>query len=235
MMMINSLENDRGWTQLAAAINARHDKSRGESVFEILKAAISDGLLQPGERLREDELATRLNVSRTPVREALNRLVERKLVEPAGGRGLVIRRLSYSEAFELYAMREIIEGAATQLAALNATPAEVELLNTLNASFAEKGLCAHEYAKRNKRFHDAIADAARNRYLYDPMQFIQESLILLGSTTFTVADRQNNAVEEHQRMIDAISNKDPELAEEAARQHIRAAFAVRLQILNNAP
>lgn len=232
MTITHSAENDREWTELAATFKAGYDKSLGETVFEILKAAMSEGLLQPGERLREDDLANRLNVSRTPIREALNRLVERKLVEPAGGRGLIIRRLSYSEAVELYAMREIIEGAATRLAAQNATPAEVELLKTLNASFAEKGLSAREYAKRNKRFHDAIADAARNRYLYDPLQFIQESLILLGSTTFTVANRQHNAVEEHQKMIDAIVKKDPERAEEAARLHIRAAFAVRLQIIN---
>lgn len=224
--------DDLEWGELAKAVKASHDKSLGETVFEILKAAMDEGLLQPGERLREDELASRLNVSRTPIREALNRLVERKLVEPAGGRGLIIRKLSYSEAVELYAMREIIEGAATRLAALNATPAEVDLLNSLNRSFGEKALSAREYAKRNKRFHDAIADAARNRYLYDPLQFIQESLILLGSTTFTVSDRQEMAIKEHQEMIDAIANKDPERAEEAARLHIRAAFAVRLQIMN---
>lgn len=233
MKTIDSAENEREWVELATAFKAGHDKSLGETVFEILKAAMSEGLLQPGERLRENELADRLNVSRTPIREALNRLVERKLVEPAGGRGLIIRRLTYSEAVELYAMREIIEGAATRLAALNATPAEIELLKALNASFAEKGLCAREYAKRNKRFHDAIADAARNRYLYDPLQFIQESLILLGSTTFTVTNRQSNAVEEHQKMIEAIVEKDPERAEEATRHHIRAAFTVRLQIFNS--
>src|SRR3712207_6471716 len=86
--------------------------SLSEAVFRSLREALRAGLYRPGDRLREEEVAQRLKVSRTPVREALGRLMTKGFVEPAGGRGLVVRRLDPAEVLELYAMREILEGAA---------------------------------------------------------------------------------------------------------------------------
>ena len=89
----------------------------GEAVFRSLCEALQAGSYRAGDRLREEEVAQRLKVSRTPVREALGRLAARCFVEPAGGRGLIVRNLDISEVLELYAMREIMEGAAARLAA----------------------------------------------------------------------------------------------------------------------
>jgi len=232
-MEVKVANDEQKWVRLMEAVKADNDKSLGEAVFNALKEAMSEGILQPGDRLREDELANRLNVSRTPIREALSRLVERKLVEPAGGRGLIIRRLSHLEAVDLYAIREIMEGAAARLAAQNATKAEIDLLYSLNEAFSEAGLTSAEYAKRNKRFHHAIGEAAHNQYLNNHLRYLQESLILLGSTTFQVADRARSASDEHKKIVDAIAAKNPEEAEKTARFHIRAAFSVRLKLLNS--
>ena len=93
----------------------------GDAVFHALRQGLREGLFQPGERLREEEIAEAFSVSRTPVRDALRRLLERRLLEVSGGRGLMVRRLDRSEVFELYQMREILEGTAARLAASSAT------------------------------------------------------------------------------------------------------------------
>src|SRR3569623_2493667 len=100
--------------------------ARGEAVFRSRCEALQAGSYRAGDRLREEEGAQRRKVSRTPVREALGRLAARGIVEPAGGRGLIVRNLDISEVLELYAMREIMEGAAARQAAEPDYAAEVD-------------------------------------------------------------------------------------------------------------
>src|SRR6478609_1746586 len=138
----------------------------GEAVFRSLCEALQAGSYRAGDRLREEEVAQRLKVSRTPVREALGRLAARGFVEPAAGRGLIVRNLDVSEVLELYAMREIMEGAAARLAAEHASATEVDALRDIEQAFVEASEAdAVEMARLNRTFHEAICRAARNRYL----------------------------------------------------------------------
>src|SRR3569623_2097487 len=109
----------------------------GEAVFRSLCEALQAGNYRAGDRLREDAAALRLMACRTPVREALGRLAARGFVEPAGGRGLIVRNLDISEVHELYALREIMEGAAARLAAAHASAPEVEALRDIEQAFVE--------------------------------------------------------------------------------------------------
>src|SRR4249920_540024 len=104
-----------------------HPRSRADFVYESLRDAISDGRIAAGERVREEEVARNLGVSRTPVREALQRLQQRGLLEIGAGRGLLVASLSQQQVIELYAMRQILEGSAARFAATHATPAEIAL------------------------------------------------------------------------------------------------------------
>src|SRR3954464_13472158 len=106
-------------------------RSRGDFVYESLRDAISDGRIAGGERVREEEVARNLGVSRTPVREALQRLQQRGVLVLGAGRGLVVPRLSQQQVIELYAMREILEGSAARFAALHASAAEIAILYDL--------------------------------------------------------------------------------------------------------
>ena len=99
------------------------DRSNGASAYERLLKAIEDGDLQPGSRLREAELADRFAISRTPIREALSRLESRGLVTHEPHRGATVTRLGYAQVTELYDLREVLEGMAARLAAVNATDA----------------------------------------------------------------------------------------------------------------
>ena len=92
-------------------------RSRADFVYENLRDAISDGRIAGGERVREEEVARNLGVSRTPVREALQRLQQRGLLSFGPTRGLVVAQLSHQQVVELYAMREILEGSAARFAA----------------------------------------------------------------------------------------------------------------------
>lgn len=203
----------------------------GEAVFRSLCDALQAGTYRAGDRLREEEVARRLRVSRTPVREAFGRLAARGFVEPAGGRGLIVRSLDIGEVLELYAMREILEGAAARLAAEHASKPEIEALRDLDAAFDAHDADPAAMARLNRAFHEAIVRAARNRYLDTALGELQDWISLLGATTFTVTDRPLSSRKEHQGIVNAIAAHDPEKAEKLARAHIREALRCRLKLL----
>lgn len=206
----------------------RDNMPLGETVFQALCRALREGIYRPGDRLREDEIARSLNVSRTPVREAFGRLLARRLVEPLGARGLVVRSLDQSEVLELYAIREILEGAAARLAAQYASLPEIDAMHDQHASLCAAVGDAAELARINRLFHSTIIRASRNRYLDHALQEMQDSIALLGTTTFSAVGRPKLAIPEHAEIIEAIQARDPDRAEQAARAHIRAALRARL-------
>ncbi|MGY3346754.1 MULTISPECIES: GntR family transcriptional regulator [unclassified Bradyrhizobium] len=204
----------------------------GEAVFRSLCEALQAGSYRAGDRLREEEVAQRLKVSRTPVREALGRLAARGFVAPAAGRGLIVRNLDISEVLELYAMREIMEGASARLAAEHASAPEIDALRDIEQALVEASETgAAEMAKLNRAFHEAICRAARNRYLDNASRELQDWIALLGPTTFTVTGRPSTSHGEHQAIIEAIAARDGDKAEQLARAHIREALRCRLKLL----
>ncbi|PVE23007.1 GntR family transcriptional regulator [Microvirga sp. KLBC 81] len=213
------------------------DRSNGlplsEAVFRSLCQALRVGLYRPGDRLREEDVAQRLKVSRTPVREAFGRLMAKGLVEPAGGRGLIVRSLGITEVLELYAMREILEGAAARLAAQHASQLEIEALLDLENAFEARASDPAEMARLNRALHEAIFRAARNRYLDSALQELQDGIALLGVTTFSITGRPSTAAKEHRALIEAIAARDADRAERLARLHIGEALRSRLKLLQD--
>ncbi|MBD1547007.1 GntR family transcriptional regulator [Roseibium aggregatum] len=208
----------------------RGDSSRGSKVYQALLERIRNGTLPPGSRMREDEIASLLGVSRTPVREALARLQARGLVESARG-GWTIVELTRSQVMELYAMRGVLEGAAARFAAENASSSEIAGLKHVAEMFARSESDASERARVNMIFHEAIYEAAHNTYLIRMLQDLNDSLALLSDTTFTVEGRVEGAEVEHGLILAAIEARSPDAAEQAARAHIRHALEARLTLL----
>ncbi|MEY3553701.1 MAG: hypothetical protein RL735_2049 [Pseudomonadota bacterium] len=202
----------------------------GEAVYRALREALRSGVYRPGDRLREEEVANRLNVSRTPVREAFGRLVSKGLVVPGQGRGLIVRRLDQAEVVELYAMREILEAAAARLAARHASEPEIDALRDIEKDF-EAARDAAEMARLNRIFHESIFAASRNRYLDSALQELQDAIALLGSTTFTVDGRPSPAAAEHRALIEAMAARDGDKADALARAHIHEALRARLKLM----
>src|SRR4051794_14226197 len=209
--------------------SASQPRSRADFVYESLRDAISDGRIVGGERVREEEVARNLGVSRTPVREALQRLQQRGILVLGPGRGLLVAQLGHEQVVELYAMREILEGSAARFAAMNASLAEIATLYQL-----QEGLRTAEgddmlHITLNRRFHQAIYEAAHNRYLTQTLESLNDSFALLRSSTFRLPDRRRNSDDERHRIIAAIEKRDPDLAEKEAREHILQSQRTRFE------
>ncbi|MEM9714943.1 MAG: GntR family transcriptional regulator [Pseudomonadota bacterium] len=207
-------------------------KSSGEAAYDALLLAISDGRLMPGDRIREVEVSNLLNLSRTPIREALRRLESEGIVEHRARIGAVVRKLSHGEIVELYEMRVVLEKTAAEMAAKHASEAEIDTLADLNADIAAHRGDPVAAASINQEFHKALYRACRNRFLLDAAKALNNSLILLGITTFTDEERIDVVVDQHQAVIDALRARDPDRAGEAAEAHLQTSLRKRLKVIN---
>jgi DNA-binding GntR family transcriptional regulator len=207
------------------------DLSQGETAFAKLMTAIEEGVYQPGDRLREIEIANRLALSRTPVREALRRLEVEKIVEHRPRIGAVIRKLDQTEVVQLYEMRLVLERTAAEMAAKHASPAEVEQMTALNAEIAAAVTDPAQAAAINQKFHQAIYLAARNQFLLDSARAMNNALLLLGPTTLVDAPRIKTVVNQHALIILSIEQGDAEAAGAAAEAHLQTSLRYRLQVM----
>ncbi len=213
----------------------RRGVSRGDQAYQFIVDGIQSGRLAPGTRLREIELAELTGLSRTPVREALSRLQLEGLVTLDAARGLIVTELDYSMTSELYAMREVLEGTAARLAARHASDVEIDFLREITTRDALLS-SAESLASNNRLFHETLYRCAHNRYLVKTLNTLQESMALLGRTTLASPGRADTSRIEHEAIVEALSRRDPDAAERAARAHIVAAYRIRLeQLFDSAP
>ena len=204
--------------------------SRSQEIYETLIENLRSGTYKPGDRVRAEDVAKSFDVSRTPVREALSRLLERGLLEMTPT-GLAVTRLQRQSVLELYAMREILEGAAARYAAQHASQSDIFAMRRIAEAFAVPSEDAARVAQLNRALHDAIAEAAHNRYLLSMLHGMHGTVMVLPSTTFASAGRQEAAVNEHGVILDAIERRDPDEADRLAREHIRHARDARLGMM----
>lgn len=207
------------------------DLSQGGVAFAKLMQALEAGIYQPGDRLRETEIAERLALSRTPVREAFRRLEAENIIEHRPRVGAVIRTLGQPELVELYEMRLVLERSAAEMAAKHAASAEVDAMAGLNDAIAATGDDGSGAAAINQKFHRAIYLAARNRFLLDAARAMNNALLLLGPTTLVDADRIAVVVRQHGQIIDAIGAGDIDGAGAAAEAHLQTSLRYRLRIM----
>lgn len=201
---------------------------QGQGAYRRLLDEIRDGALAPGARLRETELAERLGISRTPVREAIRQLEADGLVVHLPRQGATIRSLDHAEVVELYEMRAVLEGTAARLAARAASDIELAELVALNAELAS-ATAGPQAREMNRQFHRTLIEAARNRFLVKAMSALQKTLLILGPTTLAEPSRAVSAVDEHGAVLAALQARDGAAAELAMRRHVEAALSARLR------
>lgn len=208
--------------------NPIHAQSLVDVVTERLEAAIISGELAPGSRISELALAKALGVSRGPLREAVRRLEGRKLVQRTPNIGVRIAELSARDLMDLLCVREALEGMACALAAERISDEELDALEKLLASHGkQKELQTGKgYYQESKDFdfHFRIARASDNERLISMIcGDLYHLLRVYRYKSSTLAGRAARALEEHQNILDALKKRDPKLAEEAMRTHIRNA------------
>lgn len=206
------------------------DSREGPDAYALILEAIDQGVLGPGARLREVDLAARFGVSRTPIREALKQLETQGVVTHEPRRGAVVAELDYDALHELYAVREVMEGLAARLAARHAASEEITLLQDMVRSDQALINDPGALAQANRRFHRQIHRASHNRYLHQMLQAMRRSLVLLSGSTLALQGRGQASLEEHAEIVEAISRREEDAADAAARRHISNAFQTRLRI-----
>ena len=197
--------------------------------YALLLEAIDVGIFKPGDRLVESDLAERFGVSRTPIREALQRLETQSMLT-RDGRSLIVASLDYNQLAELYVVRAELEGLAAQLAARHATPEEVGVLRDMVEE--DRSLLGQpaELARANRRFHKQIHLASHNRFLVQQLDLVHRSMALLATTSLAAEGRDTDALREHDAIVTAIEAQDGEGAAKALREHISKAFVTRLKL-----
>jgi DNA-binding GntR family transcriptional regulator len=203
------------------------DRTLWEELFRRLSDAIVSGELRPGSKLSEPVLARQYGVSRGPLREAINRLQERHLVTRTAHFGARVAELSPQILEETFVVREALEGMAARQAAQNCTNDDVD---ALHRAYARHLAATREsgdgpvWRTADEDFHVIIARASRNPMLvrlltgdfYQLVRFYRSQLV-------HVRGRGARTVAEHRRILEAIEDRDGELAELHMRRHIAAA------------
>lgn len=200
-----------------------------DDAYALILAAIESGTYRPGDRLVESELAERFGVSRTPVREALQRL-ETQAMLMRDGRSLIVASLDHNQLAELYVVRAELEALAARLAARHATPEEVRVLAQMVAEDQKTVNNTEALARANKRFHRQIHLASHNRYLVQQLDLVHRTMALMARTSLAAEGRGETALAEHKRIVDAIAAGDGKAADQALRQHISMAWETRLKL-----
>lgn len=201
-----------------------------KDAYTLILEAIEAGTYKPGDRLVESELAERLGVSRTPVREALQRL-ETQAMLTRDGRSLIVASLDHNQLAELYAVRTELEGLAARLAARHATEEEVRVLQGMVAQDrALLGGDPRTLSHANKRFHKQIHLASHNRFLVQQLDLVRRSMALMANTSFAAEGRDAAGLEEHAAIVAAIAARDGDAADRALCSHISRAYETRLKI-----
>ncbi len=197
--------------------------------YTLILEAIDHGVYRPGDRLVESELAERFGVSRTPVREALQRLETQSMLT-RDGRSLIVASLDHNQRAELYAVRSELEGLAARLAARHATEEEVRVLRAMVEEDRALLDDPDALARANRRFHRQIHLASHNRFLVQQLDLLHRSMALLATTSLAAEGRGPAALAEHAAIVDAIAAGDGEAANRALRTHISHAFETRLKL-----
>lgn len=197
--------------------------------YNLIVNAIDEGTYKPGDRLVESELADRFKVSRTPIREALQRLETQSMLT-RDGRSLIVSSLDHNQLAELYEVRAELEGLAAQLAAQHATPEEVRVLFDMIASDRQIIDDPTRLSRANRRFHNQMHLASRNRYLITQLGMVHRSMALLESSSLAVDGRGEMALDEHETIVKAIELRDGVAANKALKTHLSYAFETRLKI-----
>jgi len=191
-----------------------------EWAYAQLRESILNGSITPGARISEPGLAEQLGISRTPVREALQRLSQEGLVELSPNKGARVRALSLQEIREVYEVRALLEAEAARLAAQNATEKELKELDQRLKTLDK--LPRGDYLEQMQvdfDFHTALVEASHNRMLARVYQDLRASLALVRASMQTHSQHPTTR-KQHKQIMQALHKHNAEAAAKAARTHV---------------
>ena len=216
-----------------AMIEQSNSQNLHEAIFQKLRLLLVEGKIAPGSKLNERELAESLNVSRTPIREAIRRLAADGLVELIANRGAIAVQLSLEDVIHTFNVIADLEGFSGELAANNISDAALSELEALQyemmASYARRDLSS--YYKLNLRIHHLINQAANNPVLAQLFSQVNARIEALRFRSNQDGVKWEKAVEEHQEMLDALKVRDSVRMRRIMIKHVQNKRDVVVQLL----
>jgi DNA-binding GntR family transcriptional regulator len=209
-------------------LGAEHE-NLDQKAYLILKNMIISRKLLPGDKIPQEKLARDLGISRTPLVGALKYLEKEKLVEAIPRRGFYVRLFTKQEMISIFELREVLEGLAARRAARNISDVQINKLR----KFFEQFIAVTDitdigaYAREDRRFHNFVTEIGAKEFLKSILEnynIISYSYQLI--TSEGLVRTPNETIHEHRAMIDAISSKDEDMAEDIMRQHLKRGIAV---------
>lgn len=203
--------------------NLREGISRSEFLYQKLAAEIVDGALSPSEHLDEASIAKRFDVSRTPVREALQALISSGLAFRVRHKGVLVASLDRLELRDMFEVMADVEALCAGYAAERMTARERYELDALHRESATlvRDSDPAAYARFNWRFHGDIYRGAHNDFLAESADAIRRRLNPFRGAQFRLGQRMRDSFEEHQAVVDAILRGDADGARVAMNSHVR--------------
>ena len=195
-----------------------------DKIYDALKEAITSMNIYADDaelRLDERRLSEQLSISRTPVREALARLEQEKLVQIVPRRGVYIVRKTKVEILEMLTVWAALESMSARLITLNARDDVIASLRSLLTSYSEGQVDDHidEYSENNINFHQAILRMSENQLICDTADNLFIHMRSIRARTIGEEDRAQKSIVDHMQIVEAIESRDPDLAERLVREH----------------
>lgn len=208
-------------------LGAAHE-NLDQKAYLIIKNMIIDRKILPGDKIPQEKLAQELGISRTPLVSALKYLEKEKLVAAQPRRGFFVRHFTKLEMISIFELREVLEGLAARRAANQITDAQIKKLQNFFRQFKKsKDITDYRtYARADRGFHNYITEVGAKEFLKSILQtynIISFSYQVVSSEG--LVRPPNQTIHEHLAIIDAISSKDPEAAEELTRRHFQKSIA----------
>ena len=215
----NNQESDRVWS----SVKPRPErKSLGSHVYDQLQQLIANGDLSWGTRLVESQVAEKMDISRTPVREALHRLEIEGFITRSSTGGYYVSGLNRDDVLEIFGIRSVLESYAARLAARRRSQQEMDLLEERMAEYQQAldtGLL-HELPEINTRFHDLFYSMSHSPRLIKMINDLKNQISRFRGFLLQNRDRAEISNQDHQKILEHIRRKDGDRVEEVMKAHI---------------
>ena len=201
------------------------DHSLGGRVFQKIREDILNGKYKENDELRENTIGKELGVSRTPVREALRQLELEGLVSIIPNKGAYVTGISHKDIWDIYVIRSMLEGLCARWATEHITESQLDELEEtiLLSEFQmkkESGFSAEQVALLDSRFHSILYGASGSRILSHVLKDFHNYVQTARKSSVVSEDRARKSIREHRQILRAIRDRDGEMAEQLANEHI---------------
>jgi len=192
-------------------------------IVDALREMIMIGELKHGEKINENDLCASMEISKTPLREALRVLSAENLISLVPNRGAFVTKPSTGEIKEMFAVMSVLEGVCAHAAAEKMTPADFSHLEGLHAKLEEqfKFRNQKEYIRVNNRYHSFLQELAGNRTLNQIVKGLRKKILLYRFQSLNLPGRFEDSIKEHRELLTAFRDRDAPKAEKIMKNHLR--------------